>query len=109
TTARRMPCSSAPPSPAPATKLSPISSSPCTDRDSPCRRDESAAGQGIRADVPVHPRYALALRVNGRLPMPENLLTPYPRVASRYDEMLDGRGAPRAHWRPFLGQIAALS
>ena len=41
--------------------------------------------------------------------MPERLLSPYPRVASRYDEMLDGRGAPRDHWRPFLGQIAALS
>ena len=40
--------------------------------------------------------------------MPENLLTPYPRVASRYDEMLDGRGALRAHFRPFLSQIAAL-
>ncbi len=40
--------------------------------------------------------------------MPENLLSPYPRVASRYDEMLDGRGAPRAHFRPFLSQIAAL-
>ena len=46
--------------------------------------------------------------------MPESLLSsslwpsPYPRTASRYDEMLDGRGAPRAHWRPFLGQVAAL-
>ena len=40
--------------------------------------------------------------------MPETLLSPYPRRPSRYDEMLDGRGTPRAHWRPFLGQIAAL-
>ena len=46
--------------------------------------------------------------------MPESPLTPslslsaYPRASSRYDEMLDGRGAPRAHWRPFLGQVAGL-
>ncbi len=40
--------------------------------------------------------------------MTESLLSPYPRVASRYDEMIDGRGAPRAHFRPFLGQLAAL-
>ena len=40
--------------------------------------------------------------------MPETFLSPYPRVASRYDETLDARGAPRPHWRPFLSQIAAL-
>ena len=46
--------------------------------------------------------------------MPESPLTQslslsaYPRAISRYDEMLDGGGAARAHWRPFLGQVAAL-
>jgi uncharacterized circularly permuted ATP-grasp superfamily protein/uncharacterized alpha-E superfamily protein len=40
--------------------------------------------------------------------MPERPLSQYPRAADRYDEVLDARGAPRAHWRPFLSQLSAL-
>lgn len=40
--------------------------------------------------------------------MPARLLEPYAPVAARWDEMVDERGRPRAHWVGFLDQLAAL-
>lgn len=36
------------------------------------------------------------------------LLAAYRPVAGSHDELLDGDGRPRAHWRPFLNDLAAL-
>lgn len=38
--------------------------------------------------------------------MHERLLPGYPRVAGRYDEMLDDGGGARPHWRSFLEHLA---
>lgn len=40
--------------------------------------------------------------------MPARLLERYAPVPARYDELVDERGRPRAHWAPFLDQLAAL-
>jgi uncharacterized circularly permuted ATP-grasp superfamily protein/uncharacterized alpha-E superfamily protein len=38
----------------------------------------------------------------------EQFVASYRPLPGVFDEMMDGDGRPRAHWRPFLGKLAAL-
>ncbi len=40
--------------------------------------------------------------------MPRSLLAKYAPTESRWDEMVDENHAPRAHWRTFLAELAAM-
>src|SRR5580704_5243044 len=69
------------------------------------RRRSTCAARLRLYDAMALPRDAAAEHAAKEL---ERLLSGYRPLPGIFDEMMDARGAPRAHWRPFLAMLAGL-